>query len=238
MKKAVVLLSGGIDSTVAAFCAKQDVGKRGGLHALTFDYGQKHYKEIVCATQQGVHLDLLAHMFVPVDLAFANNISTLLIGSSEEIVTQGGAEEIPQTWVPQRNSIFLALAFAYAESVEADYIYTGFNIRDYSGYPDCRPEFVEAMNKALNLASKRFVETGKGIGIICPLMYKSKSEIIRWGTELGVDFSKTWSCYVGGEKACGQCSSCKIRLAAFEELGVVDPLEYERTHSKKTEGCC
>jgi len=134
---------------------------------------------------------------------------------------------VPSTWVPQRNSIFLALAFAYAETVGADRVYVGANSMDYSGYPDCRYEFISALDIALNLASKQYVEDGKRITISAPLQFNSKADIIRRGIALGVDFSKTWSCYNGREKACGQCPSCLIRLKAFREVGIEDPLEYE-----------
>ena len=140
---------------------------------------------------------------------------------------EGKVGGIPTTWVPQRNSIFLALAFAYAETVGATLVYTGFNVRDYSGYPDCRLEFVEQMQKALNLASKQFVETGKGIGIACPIIHKTKAEIIELGMRLKVPFRYTWSCYQGREKACGVCDSCRIRLEAFKKVGLDDPLSYE-----------
>lgn len=225
VRKAVVLLSGGIDSTVTAYVAKKDIGKTGELYAITFEYGQMHSKEIVHARDIAKELEVKDHLEewelrIPTE-------SSLLVESPEQIPTEE-AEGIPSTWVPQRNSIFLALAFAYAESIEADSVYIGVNSRDYSGYPDCRPEFIEAMTRALNLASKQFVETGKGIGIIAPLQFLFKADIIQLGTSLGVDFSKTWSCYRGEAKACGKCPSCLIRLRAFKELGLDDPIEYEK----------
>lgn len=221
-RKAVVLLSGGLDSTVAAYCARKDIGKSGELYAITFNYGQTHSKELNYAREVAGEL-AVCHDILSIPLSKV--VQSTLTGQGE--IPIGEVEGIPSTWVPQRNSIFLALAFAYAETVGADRVYIGVNSRDYSGYPDCRPEFVEAMNRALNLASKRFVETGKGIGIIAPLQYLTKVDIIKKGTELGVDFSKTWSCYRGGEKACGRCPSCVIRLRAFRELGIEDPIKYE-----------
>jgi len=222
MKKVVILLSGGLDSAVTAYIARKDVGVKGELYALNISYGQTHFREITSAQNIANELGAsLKRMHVPLDWLVESSLTGLGEIPTEEV------EDIPSTWVPQRNSIFLALAFAYAETVGADLVYTGFNVKDYSGYPDCRPEFVEQIQKALNLASKQFVETGKGIGIACPIMHKTKAEIIEIGRTLGVDFSKTWSCYQGGKKACGVCPSCRIRLAAFEEVGVDDPVEYE-----------
>ncbi len=222
MKKVVVLLSGGLDSTVTAYIARKDVGIRGGLYALTFNYGQLHQRELDSSIIIGEELNICHDIL---DLPLNRIVESALVGKGE--IPTKEIEGIPSTWVPQRNSIFLALAFAYAETVGATLVYTGFNIKDYSGYPDCRPEFVEQIQKALNLASKQFVETGKGIGIACPLMHKSKTGIIEIGQTLSVPFEKTWSCYKGGKKACGVCDSCKIRLTAFAEIGIVDPIEYE-----------
>jgi len=222
MKKAVILLSGGLDSTVAAYLAREDIGVRGELYALSFRYGQLHSKELDCAVEVGKALGTFHSIL---DLPIDRIVESSLTGNGE--IPTGGIEGIPNTWVPQRNSIFLALAFAYAETVGASLVYTGFNVKDYSGYPDCRPEFVEQIQKALNLASKQFVETGQGIGIVCPLMYKTKAVIVFMGRELGIDFGKTWSCYQGGDKACGVCPACQIRWRAFWELGLVDPIEYE-----------
>lgn len=220
-RKAVVLLSGGIDSTVSAYIAREDVGEFGKLYALTFNYGQRHIKEALFARSVGRVLGVTEHRLPHVEITAGSSLT-----GQGEIPTEEG-EGIPSTWVPQRNSIFLALAFSYAEAVGADRVYIGVNSRDYSGYPDCRPEFILAMSRALNLASKQAVETGKYIGIVAPLQHRSKVEIIQAGLSFGIDFSNTWSCYRGEKKACGRCPSCLIRLEAFRLLDVKDPVEYE-----------
>jgi len=220
-KKVVVLLSGGIDSTVTAYLARRLVGSTSRLYALSFKYNQEHDKELSYAYSTGEALGVEDHLFLEVQIPAGSSLT----GQGE--IPSKEVKGIPSTWVPQRNSIFLALAFSYAEAVGADSIYIGVNSQDYSGYPDCRPEFITAMSTALNLASKRFVETGKVIGIVTPLQYLHKTGIISTGLELGIDFSNTWSCYRGGLKACGKCPSCRIRLEAFQSLGKTDPLEYE-----------
>ncbi len=219
---AVILLSGGLDSTVSSHIARGDVGKEGKLYALTFQYGQRHDKEIDSAFAIGEKLGVEEHELLKIEIpAFS-----ALLGD-EEIPTGGLIEEIPSTWVPQRNSIFLAMAFAYAESVVASKVYAGMNYIDYSGYPDCRPSFLESIEEALNLASKQYVEDGKRIKIITPLLTLTKKDIILKGQELGVSFELTWSCYQGREKACGLCDSCRIRRKAFEDCSLTDPIEYE-----------
>jgi len=223
-KKAVVLLSGGLDSTVTAYVAKKNIGRMGKLYAITFGYGQLHGREANSARDIAKELGIEGHVFFPVSIN--NLVESSLVGKGE--IPTEEPKGIPSTWVPQRNSIFLALAFAYAETVGANSVYIGVNHLDYSGYPDCRPEFISSMERSLNLASKRFTETGKEISIVAPLQFSTKAEIIKIGESLGVDFSKTWSCYRGGAKACGRCPSCLIRLKAFKELGLDDPIEYEK----------
>ena len=223
-QKAVILLSGGLDSATSAFMARKDVGKRGELHALSFDYGQRHKRELQCAQLLSTALKVESHTFVTLDLGPL--ASTSLINQDMEVPSQGLTEEIPSTWVPQRNSIFLAMGFALAEDVDADSIYAGFNAVDYSGYPDCRPEFVERIELGLNFASKRFVTTGRGFSIVTPVMHMTKAEVVFNGAKLEVPFEFTWSCYRGEDKACGTCDSCRIRLKAFEECGLGDPVEY------------
>lgn len=227
VRKAVVLLSGGIDSTTTLYLAKEDVKKWDRVYPLSVTYGQKHKKELECAGAILSRLNLLGNWaIVSTDLEEIGR-SSLFEKSDEEVPTSGVGEGIPSTWVPQRNSILLSLAFSYAEKVDADFIYTGFNIVDYSGYPDCRPEFVRAMEKALNLASKRYIEVGKGFSIITPIITKTKADIITLGTELGVPWNLTWSCYKGEDTPCGVCDSCRIRLKGFSDVGMTDPLKYQ-----------
>jgi len=219
---AVVLLSGGLDRAVSAFIARENIGPKGKLHALNILYGQLHSKESYCAR---LIVDRLEADLAQLDLDLQMLVNSSLTGVG--VVPDEVEEGIPNTWVPQRNSIFLALAFAYAETVGANAVYIGVNSLDYSGYPDCRPEFIQAINKALNLASKRCVEGGEPIEIVAQLQYRRKSEIVLLGKQLGVPFEKTWSCYRGGAKACGQCPSCLLRLEGFKTAGIEDPLEYE-----------
>jgi len=217
MAKAVCLISGGMDSAVAAAIAKSEGHK---IYAITFNYGQRNKKEMEAAKEIAKWLNA-HHKILDVNLR--------QIGGSaltDEIEVPEEAEGIPPTYVPARNTIFLSFALAYAEVIDADYIFIGVNAVDYSGYPDCRPEYLEAFQKVADLALKRSVE-GKPIKIKAPLLYLSKAEIVKKGHELGVPFEKTWSCYREGEKACGRCPSCKLRLKAFEEAGVRDPIEYE-----------
>jgi len=222
MSKGVVLLSGGMDSAVTAWIAKRECEE---LSALTFKYGQRHQKEISCALQLGLILGVKRHKVL--DLPLKDIGGSSLLGEGD-IPTEGLSKGIPSTWVPQRNSIFLAFAFGWAEVLGYDTIYIGVNSVDYSGYPDCRPEFISDIEIALNRASKRWVENKKFTSIKAPVMQMRKVEEIRLGMELGVPFADTWSCYVGGEKACGLCDSCRLRLEAFKEVGVKDPVEYEK----------
>jgi len=225
LKKAVVLLSGGLDSSVAAYVARKDIGKTGELYTISFPYGQPSI-EADCSEKISKLLAVKEHWYsCPVGIPVTGTEGGVF-KPFEDVRETGVEEGIANTWVPQRNSIFLALAFAYAESIGADFIYTGLNSKDYSGYPDCRPAFVESINKSLNLASKRFIETGRGIGIICPLMRLTKKEIVLLGLKLGVPFKKTWSCYQLGPLACGKCDSCRLRLQGFEQAGLIDPLKY------------
>ncbi len=224
MGKAVVLLSGGLDSSTTLAIANERYDK---LHGLTFLYGQKHEKEIKSAKNLGDHYSLVEHKFLDVPLSEIGKSS--LLEGGEEIPDQEEGEigdEIPSTYVPARNIIFLSYALSYAESIDAEAIFIGATARDYSGYPDCRPEFYDAFEKMAEKGTKKGVE-GEPISIRYPLIDMTKSDIVKKADELDVPLDLTWSCYRGGEKACGRCDSCKLRLKGFEEAEIKDPIEYE-----------
>jgi len=224
VKNAVCLVSGGLDSCVSTFIAKNEGYD---IYALSFNYGQRHKKEIECAkdiisevkTKDHIVFDLDLHRFgksslVDISLKIPKNYNLENIGKN-----------IPSTYVPARNTIFLSIALAYAETVDADAIFIGATSQDYSGYPDCRPEYIKSYQKMANLATKRGIE-GNSIIIEAPLLYLTKAEIIKKGLDLQVPFKKTWSCYKGDKKACGRCDSCLLRLKGFKEAGSHDPIEY------------
>jgi 7-cyano-7-deazaguanine synthase len=221
VSSAVVLVSGGLDSaTVLAMAVAQ--GCR--CHALSIDYGQRHRSELAAAAQVARSLGAVDHRVVRVDLAaFGGSALT----DPAIAVPHAPTEGIPVTYVPARNTIFLALALAHAEVTGSDAIYTGANAVDYSGYPDCRPEFMVAFEKLANLATRRAVE-GQPISIECPIIAMRKEEIVRRGSELGVDFSLTVSCYEADSagRACGACDACRLRRAGFERAGLEDPTRY------------
>ncbi|MCD6331611.1 MAG: 7-cyano-7-deazaguanine synthase QueC [Thermoplasmata archaeon] len=216
--RAVCLLSGGMDSCVSAFVAKNEGYT---IYALTFNYGQRNRREIEFAKEIAKALEAKEHLIINADL---RSIGGSALTGDMEIPEKG--EGIPPTYVPARNTIFLAYALAYAEARNADAIFIGANAIDYSGYPDCRAEYIQAMQKVANIGTKRGVE-GKSIKIIAPLINLSKAEIVKKGVELGAPFEKTWSCYRETEKACGRCDSCRLRLKGFKEAGIKDPIEYE-----------
>ncbi len=216
--RAVCLLSGGMDSCVSAFVAKNEGYT---IYALTFNYGQRNRREIEFAKEIAKALEVKEHLIINADL---RSIGGSALTGDMEIPEKG--EGIPPTYVPARNTIFLAYALAYAEARNADAIFIGANAIDYSGYPDCRAEYIQAMQKVANIGTKRGVE-GKSIKIIAPLINLSKAEIVKKGVELGAPFEKTWSCYRETEKACGRCDSCRLRLKGFKEAGIKDPIEYE-----------
>jgi 7-cyano-7-deazaguanine synthase len=223
-KKAVCLISGGLDSCVTAYIAKK-LGY--DIYALTFNYGQRHKKEIEGAKNIASLLKAKKHIIFDIDLNKFKGSSLTdksLIPEKDHGLDEIG-KAIPSTYVPARNTIFLSIALAYAEAVDAGTIFIGATSTDYSGYPDCRPKYFEAFQKMANLATKKGVE-GKSIVIKAPLLSMSKAEIIAEGKKLGVPFEKTWSCYIGGKKACGRCDSCLLRLKGFKEAGLIDPIEY------------
>jgi 7-cyano-7-deazaguanine synthase len=223
---AVVLLSGGMDSATTLAIAARD-GRR--CHAVTFRYGQRHALEVEAAARVAKALGAADHRILEVPLgefapsALTDPSATVPKGRTEDDMRAG----IPATYVPARNTIFLAFALALAEATESDAIYIGVNAVDYSGYPDCRPEYVEAFARLAALATRRAVE-GRPTQIVAPLLSLSKAEIIRTGVRLGVDYSLTLSCYDPDEqgRACGACDSCLLRRRGFIEAGVPDPTRY------------
>ena len=225
MNKAVVLLSGGLDSSTCMAIAK-DEGYE--IYALSFDYGQRHSKELESAKAIAKHFGAKEHKILKIDLRQIGGsaLTDDNIEVPENRDEEHMADEIPVTYVPARNTILLSFALAYAEVIGADAIYIGANALDYSGYPDCRPEYYKAFEEVARLGTKRGVE-GKPIEIKYPLINMTKAEIIRTGMRLGVPYELTWSCYKGGEKACGVCDSCKLRIKGFKEAGYKDPIESE-----------
>ena len=221
MNKSIVLLSGGMDSATALSIAKR---KRLSCYALTINYGQKHSTEIEKAKLIANHFQVIEHKIIEIDLTVFGG--SALTDKSIDI-PENESQGIPVTYVPARNTIFFSLALAWAEVIGANSIYSGVNAIDYSGYPDCRPEYVEAMQELVNLATKATVE-GNSIAIEAPLLSMNKIDIIKKGIENDVDFSKTVSCYqlTKQSKSCGVCDSCRIRLKAFEELNLIDQIEY------------
>ena len=225
--KAVVLLSGGLDSTTILAIAKREGFD---LFALTFDYGQRHHVELDRARDIAKHFGAVDHQIIKIDLrqfggsALPDSIEVPTGRDQEEMVSS-----IPVTYVPARNTIFLSFCLAYAEIKEASDIFIGVNAIDYSGYPDCRPEFITAFETLANLATKAGVEGKSKIKIHTPLIELSKAKIIQKGLELGVDYAMTHSCYNPGEegKSCGVCDSCQLRLKGFQEAGVEDPIIYK-----------
>ena len=222
VKKAVVLLSGGLDSatTLAIACSRQFE-----CYALSVDYGQRHRSELIAAQNVARALGARMHQIVKLDLtAFGGSALT---DPSIDVPTEGAQSGIPITYVPARNTIMLSLALAWAETLDCRDIFIGINAVDYSGYPDCRPEYIKAFEIMANLATKAAIE-GNKLTIHAPLMHLSKNDIIRTGFELGVDYSLTVSCYQADESgiACGVCDSCRIRKAGFAAAGKIDPVKY------------
>lgn len=221
MKNAVVLLSGGLDSATVMAMAKQ----QGYIcHALSVDYGQRHHAELAAAERVAQTLGAIEQRVISVDLTgFGGSALTDTRIAVPEQTTTG----IPLTYVPARNTIMLSLALAWAEVLQVQDIFIGVNAVDYSGYPDCRPEYIAAFEIMANLATKAAVE-GKHLTLHAPLLRLSKADIVKLGTELGVDYSLTVSCYQADSdgRACAVCDSCKLRRTGFETAGIVDPTRY------------
>ena len=225
-RRAVVLLSGGLDSTTTLAIAKEQCFLP---FALSFRYGQRHEFELQAATRIAKDAGVAQHTIVDIDLrSFGGSALTSDIDVPKGRSSEQMSEGIPITYVPARNTIFLSFALAWAEVLECNDIFIGVNALDYSGYPDCRKEFIEEFQKLANLATKAGVEGKTKVTIHAPLIHLSKAEIIRKGTELGVDYSLTSSCYdpSGLGEACGLCDSCQLRRKGFLEAGIVDPTRY------------
>jgi 7-cyano-7-deazaguanine synthase len=223
--KAVCLLSGGLDSaTTLAFA--RDAGFE--VYALSFDYSQRHNVELDAAARVAAQGQAADHRTIRIDLrAFGGSALTAALEVPKHDRREQIGEGIPVTYVPARNTVFLSIALAWAEVLGAFDIFIGVNAVDYSGYPDCRPEYIEAFERMANLATKAAVEGHGSFRVHTPLIRLSKAEIIRLGSSLGVDFSLTHSCYdPSGGKSCGRCDSCLLRRAGFAEAGLSDPLEY------------
>lgn len=226
IKKAVVLLSGGVDSSTALALAKDEGFE---VYAMTFRYGQRHSAEIEAAKKIAHSLKVKKHVIADIDLRiFGGSALTSNIEVPKKRPASKMGEGIPITYVPARNTIFLSFALAWAEVIKCHDIFIGVNAIDYSGYPDCRPEYIEAYRKMAKLATKAGVEGSRELNIHTPLIALTKSQIIQKGAELGVDYSLTISCYdpKSGGKACGYCDSCQLRKRGFAEAGVSDPTKY------------
>ncbi|HKV97041.1 MAG TPA: 7-cyano-7-deazaguanine synthase QueC [Gammaproteobacteria bacterium] len=220
-KSAVVLLSGGLDSATVLAIAR---GEGFDCHALSFAYGQRHRIELKAAGQVARALGAVTHKTLALDLSA---IGGSALTDPRIDVPEHPSSGIPATYVPARNTVFLAVALGWAEVLGAQHIFIGVNAVDYSGYPDCRPEFVAEFERLANLATRAGVE-GRAFSIHAPLMQLSKADIIRRGTLLGVDYTLTISCYQADEsgRACGRCDSCRLRLAGFRDAGIPDPTRY------------
>ncbi|MBD9397215.1 7-cyano-7-deazaguanine synthase QueC [Pseudomonas sp. PDM11] len=221
-KKAVILLSGGLDSaTVVAMAREQGYS----CYSMSFDYGQRHRSELQAAERVARQLGVVEHKVIGINL---DGIGGSALTDASIEVPQSPTTGIPVTYVPARNTVFLSLALGWAEVLEAQDIFIGVNAVDYSGYPDCRPEFVNAFEHMANLATKMGVE-GRRIRIQAPLQVLSKAEIVQAGSRLGVDYGLTVSCYLADAdgRACGKCDSCRLRAAGFAAAGMPDPTRYQ-----------
>lgn len=222
MRKAVVLYSGGLDSTTCLAIARSEGFEP---YAMSFAYGQRHKAELEMARENAKTMGAAEHLLVDIDL---RKIGGSALTAEIDVPKGGVGNDIPVTYVPARNTIFLSFALGWAEVLGAFDIYIGVNALDYSGYPDCRPEYVAAFETLANLATKAAVEGRGRYRIHTPLLHLAKAEIIRKGLALGVDYGRTHSCYdpTAEGLACGRCDSCRLRLKGFAEAGVADPVRY------------
>jgi 7-cyano-7-deazaguanine synthase len=224
-RKAVCLISGGIDSCVSAFLAYKQGYK---IYGLSFNYGQRHDREIKSAKDIAKIIRAVKHIIFNIDLRSFRGSSLVdkdsILPKDQDLNHIG--KSVPSTYVPARNTIFLSVGLAYAEVLSAEAIFIGVTATDYSGYPDCRPEYIKAYQAMADLATKK-CKDNSSIKIIAPLINMSKGEIIKKGLELDVPFDKTWSCYSGDKNACGHCDSCLLRLKGFKEAGSLDPIKYD-----------
>jgi len=218
--RAICLLSGGLDSSTALAWARNEGY---ACSTLAFDYGQRHRRELLSASEISRCLGADEHRVMTFDLRlFGGSALTADLPVPVDGVVPSS---IPNTYVPARNTIFLAFGLAYAEVCEAEAIVLGINALDYSGYPDCRPEYLQAVRRVAELGTRQGVE-GRAPALLAPLVRLTKAEIVTLGTRLGVPWELTWSCYLGGELACGVCDSCRLRWKGFEDAGLIDPLIY------------
>jgi len=225
MSEAIVLLSGGLDSSTVLALAKE----RGfEVVALTFDYGQRHRRELESAKKVASHFGVKKHIMLPLDIgkylqsSLTMKSKTVPVGRTRDQIASG----IPDTYVPSRNIIFLAIASSIAESRGASAVFIAANSVDFSGYPDCTPEFMSAFQRVIDVGTKSG-KLGRSILVEAPFLTMTKGEIVREALRLEVPLRLTWSCYEGGRKACGRCDSCQLRLQGFVEAGAEDPMEYE-----------
>jgi 7-cyano-7-deazaguanine synthase len=227
-KKAIILSSGGLDSTTAMAVARE---KGFELYSLSFDYGQRHRLELEAANKIADRMDVTRHLVINVNMRdIGGSALTGDVDVPKKTSRIGEGQEIPVTYVPARNTIFLSFALAWAEVLGSEDIFIGVNAVDYSGYPDCRPEYIKAFEAMANLATKAGVENKTNVTIHTPLIYMAKAEIIRLGVKLGVDYSLTHSCYdpTPAGLFCGECDSCILRMKGFKEAGMKDPAAYIR----------
>lgn len=224
LKKAVILLSGGLDSSTCLALAKS---KNYECYGLSFDYGQKHSFEIEAAKKIAKQLEVKEHKII--SLSIGELGGSALTDKNITVPKYNDSTEIPITYVPARNTVFLSIALGYAEILGANDIFIGVSSVDYSGYPDCRPEFIDAFQRLANVATKAGIE-GKNININAPLLYLSKAETVKMGIDLGVNYGLTVTCYQANDEglACGECDSCILRQKGFRIAGIKDPTKYQK----------